>query len=235
MRSHKALPHRIIKLSYVSFCFGGNDCNNMIIPYDGYTSYSTVRNPSGLAIPQSVLHQVTPVSSGGIKYGFHPNLSPEIANLTQAPGLLTLWATTEAGITMQCRHAGSADDAGCNIKQGRADPTSCSRIPIRRHNRWRRSQIIPARQVGVAESLMLRGGLNGPVALPMAISTAGTSIFATGRTTTALSVNAAPAALNTLFDLTITGGSAADQTGPENCLRPTAWHGSRPVPGESRK
>jgi uncharacterized protein (DUF1501 family) len=46
----------------------------------------------------------------------------------------------------------------------------------------------------------------------MAISTAGTSIFATGRATTALSVNAAPTALNTLFDLTITGGTAADQT-----------------------
>ena len=37
------------------FMFGGNDANNVIIPYDDYASYDAVRGGTGIQIPQSDL------------------------------------------------------------------------------------------------------------------------------------------------------------------------------------
>src|SRR2546425_11252469 len=60
------------------FLSGGSDCNNMIVPLDSeYTAYSNVRAASGLAISQSALLPINPAS--GRQFGFHPNLSPEVA------------------------------------------------------------------------------------------------------------------------------------------------------------
>ena len=58
----------------------------------------------------------------------------------------------------------------------------------------------------------LTGGLNGTVPLPMAISTAGSNLFAIGKQTNSLSVSPAPTGLNALFDLNMSGGNSADQT-----------------------
>jgi uncharacterized protein (DUF1501 family) len=55
------------------FLFGGNDANNMVIPYDDYTPYGTIR--SSLAIPQASLLQITVPSHQNLKFGFHPNLA----------------------------------------------------------------------------------------------------------------------------------------------------------------
>jgi uncharacterized protein (DUF1501 family) len=71
------------------FLFGGNDCNNMVIPYDGHANYATRRGV--LAIPQGSLLQISPPSQAGVKYGLHPNLSPEVATPTEKAGLLPLW------------------------------------------------------------------------------------------------------------------------------------------------
>src|SRR5436190_11968546 len=71
------------------FLFGGNDCNNMVIPYDGYANYATQRGV--LAIPQTSLLQISPPSQSGVVYGLHPSLSPEVATPTQMSGLLPLW------------------------------------------------------------------------------------------------------------------------------------------------
>jgi uncharacterized protein (DUF1501 family) len=78
------------------FLFGGNDCNNMVIPYDGYANYATRRGV--LAIPQTDLLQITPPSQSGIKYGLHPGLSPEMATPTQMAGLLPLWTSGKLAI-----------------------------------------------------------------------------------------------------------------------------------------
>jgi uncharacterized protein (DUF1501 family) len=53
------------------FLFGGNDANNMIVPFDsaGYANYSKIR--AGLALPQNQLLSVTPPSMG-MPFGFHP-------------------------------------------------------------------------------------------------------------------------------------------------------------------
>jgi uncharacterized protein (DUF1501 family) len=65
------------------FLGGGNDSNNMVVPVDsGYTAYSAVRGPSGLALgnngaPGDLL-PINPISIG--HFGFHPAM-PELVNL----------------------------------------------------------------------------------------------------------------------------------------------------------
>src|SRR5215470_4550407 len=58
------------------FLGGGNDGNNMVVPIDtaGYTAYSAVRNPAGLAIAQGTLLPITPKSIG-TDFGLHPSLA----------------------------------------------------------------------------------------------------------------------------------------------------------------
>src|SRR6185295_16420013 len=75
------------------FLFGGNDCNNTIIPLDSeYNNYFNVRNGAGLAIPQaSLLPLPNSTGGGGRPFGMHPNLSPEVANPALAKGLLDIW------------------------------------------------------------------------------------------------------------------------------------------------
>ncbi|HST13072.1 MAG TPA: DUF1501 domain-containing protein [Terriglobales bacterium] len=56
------------------FLFGGNDSNNMVIPYDtaGYNSYKSARG--GLALAQGSLLPVTPPSIGS-PFAFHPRFA----------------------------------------------------------------------------------------------------------------------------------------------------------------
>jgi uncharacterized protein (DUF1501 family) len=58
------------------FMFGGNDANNMLIPFDtqGYQNYSTVRG--GLALPQNTLLPLTPQPN----FALHPSM-PEVQSL----------------------------------------------------------------------------------------------------------------------------------------------------------
>lgn len=61
------------------FLFGGNDGNNMIIPYETseYATYQTVRGQTtsgGLGIPLANLLQVT-APSHSRRFGFHPNMT----------------------------------------------------------------------------------------------------------------------------------------------------------------
>ncbi|MFO1317135.1 MAG: DUF1501 domain-containing protein [Burkholderiales bacterium] len=57
------------------FLFGGNDSNNMIVPYTDYAEYSAVRTAaSNVALTQAQLLQFTAPSNGKV-YGFHPSMS----------------------------------------------------------------------------------------------------------------------------------------------------------------
>jgi uncharacterized protein (DUF1501 family) len=58
------------------FMFGGNDANNLLIPFDttGYGNYSTVRGP--LALPQNTLLQLTAQPN----FALHPSM-PEVQSL----------------------------------------------------------------------------------------------------------------------------------------------------------
>ena len=70
------------------FLNGGSDCNNMVVPYTGYSDangYDTTRTASGLAIPKTALLQISPPNQAGNVFGFHPNLSPEVATPARRP------------------------------------------------------------------------------------------------------------------------------------------------------
>jgi uncharacterized protein (DUF1501 family) len=58
------------------FMFGGNDANNMLIPFDtaGYGNYSSIRGP--LALPQNTLLQLAPQPN----FALHPSM-PEVQSL----------------------------------------------------------------------------------------------------------------------------------------------------------
>ena len=58
------------------FLFGGNDANNMLIPFDtpGYTNYASIRGP--LALPQNTLLQLAPQPN----FALHPSM-PEVQSL----------------------------------------------------------------------------------------------------------------------------------------------------------
>src|SRR5260221_525581 len=55
------------------FLFGGNDSNNMIIPYTDYAAYAAVRTAaSQVALTQAQLLQFPAL---GKTYGFHPSMA----------------------------------------------------------------------------------------------------------------------------------------------------------------
>src|SRR6188472_1118246 len=61
------------KAIVVVMLFGGNDSNNMIIPYTDYAAYAGVRTAaSNVGIPQAQLVQFT---AGAKTYGFHPSMA----------------------------------------------------------------------------------------------------------------------------------------------------------------
>src|SRR5262249_42650075 len=75
------------------FMFGGNDSNNMIIPFDGYSDYAAVRGSdgSGITIPQNQLLPITPASAGAT-FGLHPALG----NKFNGSSLYDLWKQGKA-------------------------------------------------------------------------------------------------------------------------------------------
>ena len=64
------------------FLYGGNDANNMVIPYDqaNYDIYSAARGV--LALPRASLQNLTlnPLDPGGREFALHPNC-PELKTL----------------------------------------------------------------------------------------------------------------------------------------------------------
>jgi uncharacterized protein (DUF1501 family) len=64
------------------FLYGGNDGNNMVVPYDDYASYAAGRSgATGAAISRDELVPIAP--QGLPRYGLHPNLAPLAPLFTQ--------------------------------------------------------------------------------------------------------------------------------------------------------
>jgi uncharacterized protein (DUF1501 family) len=165
------------------FLFGGNDCNNMVIPYDGYANYSTQRGV--LAIPQASLLQISPPSQSGVVYGLHPSLSPEVATPTQMTGLLPLWTSGKLAIlpnvgtliqplTRAQYLAGQPRPVNLFSHEDQADQHQSAIIT--------NTTLNPPTGWGgrIAEKTAM---LNGGATFPMIISTAGTNLFSTSDTT----------------------------------------------------
>jgi len=75
------------------FLYGGNDGNNMIIPYDQYEDYASVRNTAqNLNIQKSSLLPIKAPSHNNLNFGFHPSMS-ELQSLYTSGKLAVLCNT----------------------------------------------------------------------------------------------------------------------------------------------
>lgn len=192
------------------FLFGGNDCNNTIVPLDSeYNNYANVRNSSGLAIPQASLLPLLNSSGGGNRpFGLHPNLSPEKANPLLAKGLMDVWESQKLAILFNTGNL-VQPLTRAEYRAGQAKPYQL----FSHSDQTTQQQTVVSNVVGqtgwggrIAD---LTGSLNGPVALPMNISVAGTSLFATGLTSRQLAISSNGSLANVLT-LSWSGASSAN-------------------------
>jgi uncharacterized protein (DUF1501 family) len=175
------------------FLNGGSDCNNMIVPYTGYSDangYDTVRTASGLAVPKSALLQISPPNQAGNVFGLHPNLSPEVATPAQLPGLMKPW--TDGKLALLCNYG--------SLKQ----PTTKAQYQSNVGGAFRPYQLFShSDQVNQQMTSIMNttgqtgwagriadntGGLNGVTVLPMALSVSGSNLLQTGATTRQIAI-----------------------------------------------
>src|SRR3989442_10032069 len=195
------------------FLAGGSDCNNMIVPFDDYNApggYFAVRNASGLAVPQSALVKFTPSNTSGVAFGFHPNLSPEVANPTQTfKGLLDVWNAGKLAVL--CNYGSLVRPiTRAQYQAGIGRP----------YQLFSHSDQVTQQVTSVANTVGQTGWggrvadktntLNGSVALPMSISLAGLSLFCTGVNSRQLAIAAAPTTLANLLLLNWSGPSTVN-------------------------
>lgn len=195
------------------FLFGGNDCNNTIIPLDSeYNSYFSVRNNAGLAIPQaSLIPLPNSTGGGGRPFGMHPNLSPEVATPSAAKGLLDIWNAQKLAIQFNMGNLIQP------ITKAQYQANIGKPYQLFSHSDQQAQQQTVVSN-GVAQTgwggrtADLTGALNGSVPLPMGVSVAGTSLFITGQSTRQLAIASAPTLLSQVLVLNANGGTGADQT-----------------------
>jgi uncharacterized protein (DUF1501 family) len=201
------------------FLSGGTDGNNMVIPFDDYTNltggttsgYDNVRTGSNLAVPKTALAntKITPSNSSSVAYAFHPNLSPEANNAGQAKGFLDIW---NAGKLAVLCNVGSLVQPITRAQYG-------SNIG-RPYQLFSHSDQVNQQMSSIANTTGQTGwggriadktnSLNGPVALPMNISLAGTNLFSTGVNSRQLAIGAAPTSLANVLNLSWNGPSGAN-------------------------
>ena len=74
------------------FLAGGNDANNMIVPFDtaGYTAYASAAGRGAIALPRTQLLGITPKTSDGREWALHSSLNADVAG-TNTTGLKSLF------------------------------------------------------------------------------------------------------------------------------------------------
>ncbi len=67
------------------FLAGGNDANNMLVPYDtaDYNAYASAAGRGALALPRNQLLEIKPKTSDGRGWALHPSLNSDVANTNQ--------------------------------------------------------------------------------------------------------------------------------------------------------
>jgi uncharacterized protein (DUF1501 family) len=218
----QAVPATDYKALVCIFLEGGNDGNNMVIPYDDYNTpggYNSVRGSSVLAVPQSALLQVSPPSQAGHKFGFHSSMTEVQALFTQQK----LAVLCNVGSLIQpITRAQYQSDVTTHPYQLFSHPDQ--------RNSQQSSVAESSSQIGwggrTADALV---GINGSAPLPMVVSVAGSSVFATGINTRQLALPPAPASLSTIFFIDYVFISD-----PEELTRLDALHRLSADPGEGR-
>jgi uncharacterized protein (DUF1501 family) len=172
------------------FLNGGNDSDNLIIPYDDHLSYFAARGPSGLAIEQTSLLRTGIVPSVGAEFGFHPSLT----------GLHELWGQSKLAVV--CNVGTLVEPTNRGAYQNRT-----VRLPL---NLFSHSDQINQWQTSVSDSASPSGwggrtadkiGAANVTVFPPVTSTAGTPIFTTGNIERPLAIAVAPTRLDAALRL----------------------------------
>jgi uncharacterized protein (DUF1501 family) len=192
------------------FLSGGNDCNNTLVSLDQYSSYSSVRNASGLAIPQANLLPVSPVTGGS--YGLHPSMSEIKALFDQ--GSLAVVANVGPLVEPLTR---------TTYQNG----TGKKPLQLFSHSdqvgQWQSSVANSVVQTGWGGRIADKtGGLNGAASFPQVTSISGISLFVTGVNARPLAIGDSNTALGNVLPLDSPPGSAGFNTA-QNTARRTAF------------
>jgi uncharacterized protein (DUF1501 family) len=180
------------------FLFGGNDANNMVIPFDaaGYMNYSTIRGP--LALAQNTLLPLTPTPA----FALHPSMpnlqalynSGNMALLTNVGTLLqpTTKLQYQSSLVAPPTNLFSHPDQQLewqNQVQNAAGSTGwAGRIADTLNTQYNANALVPMIASLGGDSLFCNGASTGPVSLGSGgPSTAGCSdgTYCTGRQQTA--------------------------------------------------
>jgi uncharacterized protein (DUF1501 family) len=157
------------------FLYGGNDANNMLIPFDttGYGNYASVRGP--LAIAQNQLLQLASAPN----FALNPNL-PDIQSLfnSKAAALVTNVGTLIQPTDRKQYLAGTTVPANLF---SHAD----------QQLEWQNASESAATQTGWAGRIadIANSSLNPNAMIPMITSVAGDTLFCNGATSTPVSVS----------------------------------------------
>jgi uncharacterized protein (DUF1501 family) len=175
------------------FLNGGNDGNNMFVSLDQYSAYSAVRFNAGLAIGQSDLLAVSPVSGGS--YGFHTNM-PEMKELFNQGKLAVL-----------CNNGPLVEPLTRTTYQ---NGTGKKPLQLFSH-----SDQVGLFQTAIANTVSQTGwggrladktqGLNGSATFPSNVSIAGINLLLSGVDTRQLAVADSGTPLANVLTLTMTG------------------------------
>jgi uncharacterized protein (DUF1501 family) len=163
------------------FLFGGNDSNNMVVPYTDYASYAATRTAaSNVAIAQAQLLQFS-APSAGKAFGFHPSFAPLAPYY--ASGKLALLANTGTLIAPLTK---AQYGAGTNRPQNLFSHSD-------QQNAW--SGLIPGAPIrtgwgGRAADSPSVAAANTGSKIPVTISASGQQLFTIGSSTAPLVIPA---------------------------------------------
>ncbi len=161
------------------FLYGGVDGNSLVIPLDaaGYAKYAAARTESsGLNIAQSALLPIQPAGSVSA-YGLHPDLAP--VHPLFAAGRLAILA-----------NVGTLNEPTTRANYLAARPDSLYSHSDQQ-SQWQSSVSDGASPTGWGGRLADRlGEFNSGSQFPVVTSVAGTNLFVTGQTSSALAVPA---------------------------------------------
>ncbi len=157
------------------FLFGGNDANNMVVPFDtkGYANYASLR--ANLALSQSALLPLTPLPA----FALHPSV-PEIQGLFNS-GNAAIVANVGT-LTQPITRAGYLSGSGV--------PTNLFSHPDQQEE-WQNAAASGATATGWAGRIsdVMTGPYNSGASVPMVTSVGGDTLFCNGIATTPVSVS----------------------------------------------
>ena len=161
------------------FLYGGNDANNMVVPFDtaGYSNYAALRTAAGssIAIPQASLLPLTPLPN----FALHPSL----------PDVQSLFNSNNAAIVA---NVGTLTQpiTRAQYLAGGTVPANLFSHPDQQEE-WQNAAATSATPTGWAGRISdaLNGSYNAGASIPMVTSVSGDTLFCNGVSTTPVSVS----------------------------------------------